>query len=118
MLNNADRVVTLLDGEAFTLTPMGCEEIPDWVADAMPHPLSYVVGVRDVAGWSVRNQDGASVGYIFQRGYQFHAEYISRRDGDWYVARPHRNRFEAAVAAIRRGRADEAYWMNRRAAAA
>lgn len=118
LLNTTDRNVTLLDGATFTLTPMDTDEIPDWIAEAMPHPLSYIVGVRDVAGWSVRDADGVLVGHIFQRDSRFHAEYISQVDGDWYCEPPHRNRFEAAVAAIRRGRADEMYWVKRRAAAA
>lgn len=115
---NTDKNVTLFSGETFALAPMGFDEIPDWISDAMPHALSHVVGTRDIAGWSVRDERGTLVGYIFKRGPQFHAEYISQRDGDWYVAQPHRNRFDAAVAAIARGRADEQYWMNKRAASA
>lgn len=112
---DTDKTVTLFNGEAFTLTPMGFDEIPGWICDTMPHPLGHVVGVRDVDGWTVRDQAGTLVGHVFKRGPQFHAEYVSQRDGDWYVARPHRMRFEATVAAIARGRADEAYWIAKRA---
>lgn len=112
---DADKTVTLFSGQTFSLKPMGFDEIPDWMSDAMPHLLSHVVGTRDIAGWSVRDERGTLVGYIFKRGAEFHAEYVSQRDGDWYVARPHRNRFDAAVAAIARGRADEMYWMKKRA---
>jgi hypothetical protein len=114
--HNADRVVTLSGSETFTLTSMSADEIPAWVPDAMPcAPGRFVVVALPTAGWSVRDQHGALVGFIFKRGSQVHAEYVSQRDGDWYAARPHRNRFDAAVAAIWRGRTDETYRMNDRA---
>lgn len=112
-------LVTLaFDGGTYYLVPMRTDEIPEWIADAMPHPLSHIVGTADIAGWAVHDQGGVHIGYVFQRGFQFHAEYVSINDGDLYAARPHRNRFDAAVSAIRRGRADEIYWINKRARAA
>lgn len=111
-------ILTLWGGDAYFLVSMRTDEIPEWIADAMPHPLSHIVGTADIAGWAVHDRNGIHVGYVFQRGLRFHAEFVSLNDGDLYVARPHRNRLDASVAAIARGRADEIYWINKRAEAA
>ncbi|MGH3379417.1 MAG: hypothetical protein ACRDP6_32260 [Actinoallomurus sp.] len=111
-------IVTLWGGDTYFLVSMRTDEVPEWIADAMPHPLGHIVGTADIAGWAVHDSNGVHVGYAFQRGLRFHAEFVSLNDGDLYVARPHRNRLDASVAAIARGRADEIYWLNKRAKAA
>jgi hypothetical protein len=110
------------DSLTFYLATLAPAEIPELFLTASFEDLGgYPVTADDVTAYAVHEEDGTWIGYVLHHrnhraAKQFHAEYLSVRDGDLYAAHVHRQRLQDAVYAIYRDRSSEQQVLNRQLA--